>query len=222
MSVRSTEGSQGFSTRPRRGGARRACPEGLSTPAASAVFRRDGDAWTIAYEGKGLRLKDAKGVQYIACLLRDPGAEFHWADLAAGGETESARGGDASAIAAGLGDAGEVLDAPARAAYRQRLQDLESELAEATQWADTGRSEKLRGEIEFLREELSAAYGLGGRTRKAADTSDRARKAVTSRIRETIERIGKEHPALARHLENAIRTGTFCRYQPDRPLRWEL
>jgi hypothetical protein len=105
---------------------------------------------------------------------------------------------------------------------RQRLQDLEAELAEATQWADTGRTEKLRGEIEFLREELSSAYGLGGRVRKAADTTDRARKAVTSRIRESIERIGKEHPALARHLENAIHTGTFCSYQPDRPLPWKL
>jgi hypothetical protein len=127
-----------------------------------------------------------------------------------------------SEIVAGLGDAGERLDAPARAAYRQRLRDLEAELTEATEWADTGRAEKLRTEIELLREELSAAYGLGGRARKAADTSDRARKAVTSRIRETIERIGKEHPALARHLENAIRTGTSCSYQPDRPVSWEL
>jgi tetratricopeptide (TPR) repeat protein len=205
-------------------GAERVAPalEASSMAAASAVFRRDGDIWTIAYEGKGLRLKDAKGVQYIACLLRRPGEEFHCADLAAGGETVSARGGDTIAIAAGLGDAGDRLDAPARAAYRQRLQDLEAELAEATQWADAGRAEKLRSEIEFLREELSAAYGIGGRARKAVDTSDRARKAVTSRIRESIERIGKEHPALARHLENAIHTGTFCSYQPDRPVPWKL
>ncbi len=201
-------------------------PEALPTPATPAVFQRDGDFWTIAYEGKRIRLKDAKGLQYIAHLLRHEGQEFHAGDLAAGGHAgsppEPARGGDAGEIVAGLGDAGERLDAPARAAYRQRLQDLEAELAEATQWADTGRAQKLRAEIEFLREELAAAYGLGGRVRKAADTSDRARKAVTSRIRETIERIGKEHPALARHLENAIRTGTFCSYQPDRPLRWEL
>src|SRR5262249_57463664 len=108
---------------------------------------------------------------------------------AAGGEPLPPRGGDATAIVAGLGNAGERLDASARAAYRQRLQDLEAELAEANQWADTGRAEKLRGEIEFLREELSAAYGLGGRARKAADTSDRAPKAVTRRIRETIARI---------------------------------
>jgi tetratricopeptide (TPR) repeat protein len=202
------------------GAERVVAPEGRPTAAASAVFRRDGDVWTIAYEGKGLRLKDAKGVQYIARLLRRPGEEFHCADLAAESESESARGGAASTIAAGLGDAGERLDTSARAAYRQRLQDLEAELAEATQWADAGRAEKVRGEIEFLREELSAAYGLGGRARKAADTSDRARKAVTSRIRETITRITTEHPALGLHLENAIRTGVFCSYVPERSPEW--
>jgi hypothetical protein len=199
-------------------------PSPLAVPAA---FKREGDFWTIAYEGKRIRLKDAKGLQYIAHLLRHEGREFHAADLAANAEAPPAlestqSSSETGEIVAGLGDAGERLDATARAAYRQRLQDLETELAEATQWADTGRAEKLRGEIEFLREELSVAYGLGGRARKAADTSDRARKAVTSRIRESIERIGKEHPALARHLENAIHTGTFCSYQPDRPLRWEL
>ena len=52
--------------------------------------------------------------------------------------------------------------------------------------------------------------------------SDRARKAVTSRIREAIARIGKEHSALALHLGNAIHTGTFCCYRPERSLDWEL
>jgi hypothetical protein len=37
-----------------------------------------------------------------------------------------------------------------------------------------------------------------------------------------IDRIGKEHPSLARHFENAMRTGTFCSYQPDRPVRWDV
>jgi predicted ATPase len=70
--------------------------------------------------------------------------------------------------------------------------------------------------------ELSAAYGVGGRARKAGDVADRARKAVTSRIRETIARIAKEHPALGRHLDNAIRTGIFCSYSPDRSPNWSL
>jgi tetratricopeptide (TPR) repeat protein len=192
-------------------------------PIASTHFRREGDFWTIAYDGKDIRLKDAKGLQYIAHLLRHDGRELHAADLAAGVELSPSTGqSDAGEIVGGLGDAGEVLDAQARAAYRQRLADLEAELAEATQWADAGRAAKLQTELEFVRDELAGAYGLGGRARKAADVGDRARKAVTSRIRESIDRIGKEHPALARHFENAIHTGTFCSYQPDRPLRWEL
>jgi tetratricopeptide (TPR) repeat protein len=199
-------------------------PVAQQTTPTAAIFQREGDFWTIAYEGTRIRLRDAKGLQYIAHLLRHEGRELHAADLAAGvdGGPPSLTGSDGGAIAAGLGDAGEALDPSARAAYRQRLQELEVELAEATEWADAGRIAKLRAEIDFVRDELSGAYGLGGRARKAADVGDRARKAVTSRIRESIDRIGKEHPALARHFENAIRTGTFCGYQPDRPIRWEL
>jgi hypothetical protein len=67
-----------------------------------------------------------------------------------------------------------------------------------------------------------AASAALGRARKAGDVADRARKAVTSRIRETIARIAKEHPVLGRHLENAIRTGIFCSYTPDRSPNWEV
>ena len=27
---------------------------------------------------------------------------------------------------------------------------------------------------------------------------------------------------LARHLRNAVRTGTWCVYEPEAPVRWEL
>ena len=63
---------------------------------------------------------------------------------------------------------------------------------------------------------IDSTFGLGGPARRAGDIANRARKTVTSRIRGTIARIGKEHATLGRHLENAIRTGTFCSYQPDR------
>ena len=63
---------------------------------------------------------------------------------------------------------------------------------------------------------IDSAFGLGGRARRAGDIANRARKTVTSRIRETIARIGKQHAMLGRHLESASRTGTFCSYQPDR------
>jgi hypothetical protein len=187
------------------------------------VFRQDGDFWTIAYEDKHLRLKDAKGLQYIAHLLRHEGQELHAAELAAGIAAASAPAlGGEREVSHGLGDAGEVLDAQARSDYRRRLGDLQEEAEEATRWGDIGRAAKLREEIEFLTEELAAAVGLGGRVRKVGDVADRARKAVTSRIRETIARILREHPTLGRHLGNAIRTGLFCSYRPDRTPGWEV
>jgi len=166
---------------------------------------------------------NAKGLRYVAQLLRHEGREFHAADLAAAADIEApaVREPDGE-VSLGLGDAGEMLDPLAREEYRQRLEDLRAELDEATRWGDSGRASKLGEEIEFLTQELSAAFGLGGRARKAGDVADRARKAVTSRIRETIARITKEHPVLGRHLENAIRTGVFCSYTPDRSPLWEV
>lgn len=37
------------------------------------LFRRDGDYWTIAFEGQLVRLRDARGLRYLATLLQHPG-----------------------------------------------------------------------------------------------------------------------------------------------------
>ena len=62
---------------------------GQSTGAEAAgggsgnAFRREGEYWTVRYNGSVARLKDAKGLRYLARLLADPGREFHAVDLAA-------------------------------------------------------------------------------------------------------------------------------------------
>src|SRR3989442_1351773 len=43
----------------------------------TAVFRREGELWTIAFEGAAFRLRDTKGLHYIAALLAEPGRERH-------------------------------------------------------------------------------------------------------------------------------------------------
>src|SRR6266508_279914 len=35
----------------------------------TALFRREGEFWTIAFEGSGFRLRDTKGLHYVAALL---------------------------------------------------------------------------------------------------------------------------------------------------------
>ena len=55
------------------------------------LFRREGDYWTLAFGGTVVRMRDAKGLGYLARLLRHPHREFHVLDLLAG---DAPRGGD--------------------------------------------------------------------------------------------------------------------------------
>jgi predicted ATPase/class 3 adenylate cyclase len=51
---------------------------------SAAVFRREGEYWTIGFQRTVIRLKDTKGLQYLQKLLTAPGQQFHVLDLAAG------------------------------------------------------------------------------------------------------------------------------------------
>jgi len=106
--------------------------------------------------------------------------------------------------------------------YRARLAELREELDESTTAGDAGRAERARDEMELIARALSAAYGIRGRARTAGDPADRVRKAVTIQIRRTRERIRAVHAPLARHLENALRTGFVCSYRPEHPVEWQL
>ncbi|MBI4518825.1 MAG: hypothetical protein HY699_23775 [Deltaproteobacteria bacterium] len=50
------------------------------------VFRRDGEYWTIEYQGAVLHLRDCKGLQYLALLLQRPGERVAAGELADRGE----------------------------------------------------------------------------------------------------------------------------------------
>jgi hypothetical protein len=213
-------------------------PPAPDTPDSATVFRREGDYWTIAFAGHVARLKDTKGLQYIAHLLRHPGQEFHVSQLiAAIGDAGAdlapgASGGpidwDARASDAiherGLGDAGPVLDPKAKAEYKRRIDDLRSELEEAERSNDPGRAQRAREEIEAISEQLAGALGLGGRDRHAASDAERARLAVTKRIKAALAKIRDANPALAQHLTAAITTGYLCSYAPkvDMPSSWSI
>jgi hypothetical protein len=126
---------------------------------SKGLIRREGDYWTIAYDGAVVRLRDAKGLRYLDHLLRHPGRLFPIGDLlTAGWRTE--RGEPPRK------DAPRVVPAP------------------------------------------------------ASPEAERVRKAVTNRIRQTVQRIRAVHASLGLHLDNTVHTGTRCVYTPDRPTRW--
>jgi hypothetical protein len=194
---------------------------------AHAVLAREGDVWRLDYEGRTLRVRDAKGMRHLALLLANPGIEFHAVDVATaaeGGAAPGARGAEGLAVQAGTGDAGPALDSQAKAEYRTRLEDLRAEIEEAEAFNDPERAARAREEMEFIAHELSAAVGLGGRDRRVASASERARVNVTRALRREIRRIADEDASLGRELETTVRTGTFCAYEPDprRPVAWDV
>ena len=202
-----------------------AAESGASTPAtdgATGTFRHEGDYWTIAFEGDGFRIKDSKGIAYLARLLERPGQELHALDLAGSRAANTTSAAPGELHVASEDGAGPMLDDAAKAAYRTRVDELRSEIAQGEEWNDTERVAKARAELEALTSELAAAVGLGGRDRQSASATERARVSVTRAIRNAIDRLSAESPALGGHLEATIRTGTYCSYTPDprAPITW--
>jgi hypothetical protein len=194
----------------------------VPVPRAHHAFRRDGEVWTLTYHGREIRMRDSKGLRDLHALISRPGTAVAALDLAAapGGHRVGASHGPD--VLHPPSDTGEVIDAQARAAYRQRLRELDEAAAEADAAADIERSARIAAERDVLVAALTEAYGLGGRARRSGSVAERARTAVTARVRDAIRRISEAHPELGRHLARSVRTGTFCVYEPDQPVRWSL
>jgi len=205
-----------------------------------AILRQEGEYWTVGYGANAFRLKDTKGLAYLARLLRHPAVEFHVLDLAGGiagqhhdDETRQSahclpRGDEylekAGIHVGGLGDAGEMLDDTAKAAYRRRLSELREELEEAKELGNVERAEKAEQEIDALTSELSRAVGLGGRNRRAASASERARQSISKTIKSVVEKIAQSDARLGDIFSRCVKTGNFCSYQADPalPIAWEF
>lgn len=179
-----------------------------------ATLRREADGWSVRFGADTFQLKDTKGLAFLHALLTHPGQDVHVLDLVA----------DAPAPRApAAGDVG-LLDPSARAAYKERLDDLRDELDEAERFNDQERASRAQREIEFLTDELAKAVGLGGRDGRAAAAAERARVNVTRTIAAVMKKILAASPGLGEHLAASIKTGYLCSYAPDprMPIRWSL
>ncbi|MCW3003970.1 MAG: hypothetical protein JWQ20_3268, partial [Conexibacter sp.] len=200
-------------------------------PAAGpgATLRREGEIWTVTGADGVVRLKDRKGLQYLATLLEHPDVEVHAIDLVNGPVDAAARGAVAIAdrgdtVLGDGGDAGALLDEVAKSAYRARVAELREELEEAERFHDVERAARLREELDFVGTELARAVGLGGRDRRAGNAAERARVNVTRAIRGAVRAIAEHDARLGHHLERSVRTGIFCAYQPgpEGPDSWRV
>lgn len=201
-----------------------ACRDGLQgllaevqpdAPAASPVvppgpsLTREGDVYQVVFAGRRVAVKASKGMDDLATLIGSPGREFACLELA----------GSALADA---GSADPVIDETARREYETRIRDLQEEIDEHEASNDVARAERARHELDAIVDHLTEALGLGGRTRTHTDAAERARSAVTQRLRSSIKRITEHHPELGAHLADAVTTGMYCSYRPDPMVEWTL
>jgi hypothetical protein len=108
-----------------------------------------------------------------------------------------------------------VLDRTALSAYRRRLAELDEELSAARDDNDDARARRASDERERVLAELRRSTRPGGASRTLGPTTnERARKAVTARVRDAIKRIAQVLPEFGTHLDRTIRTGNLCRYDP--------
>jgi non-specific serine/threonine protein kinase len=192
--------------------------------ADAVTLEREGGYWAVRHAGTVARLPDSVGLRYLDLLIRNPSRELAALDIIQLASATPAGAAPASTAPAGAAPpdlaqhpvtaaaADDVLDARALAEYRRRLAELDDDLAEAERWNDTERASRARAERDFLLAELASATGIHGRPRHLAPESERARVNVTRAIRSAIGKIRTHNPGAAAHLDQAVRTGTYCSY----------
>ena len=166
--------------------------------------------WLVGHAGSTAPIPARKGLVHLHTLLSQPGTGIDALALAGGAVIES--------------DLGLRADATALAAYRRRLRDVEDALDQADVDGDASAGKRLVAERSALLAEVSAATGLGGRTRQVGGSAERARVTVRKAIAAAIEVVSTADPVVGRHLASQVRTGFTCSYEPDadQPIAWEL
>jgi predicted ATPase len=184
-----------------------AAARGAETAPARRV-RRLGDVVEFTFDGRTVSLRSSKGIADIVTLIEAAGRDVHCVELAG--------------VTVEQSSTGEIIDRAARQQYEQRIRDLQAEIDEAEANSDYARSYRYQTELDTLIDHLTAALGHGKRNRRAADSAERARSAVTHRVRAALRQIAGSHPALGSHLTHAISTGVYCAYRPEHPVPWTV
>ncbi|MEM7325247.1 MAG: hypothetical protein AAF531_19310 [Actinomycetota bacterium] len=183
-----------------------ATPDDVTAVAARPRLQLNDRGATVAWGGTTVELRAMKGLRDLARLIEVPGREIHVLELMGASVAES--------------DLGPVLDGQARRQYEDRLRELQAEIHEAEDANDLGRLESTQDEFDAVVAALGEGLGLGGKDRRPGATAEKARQAVSWRLRAAIKRMESVLPDCGRHLRHSIQTGAFCRYEPETDPGW--
>lgn len=180
----------------------RTVPRPAHPKSSAGAWIREGTSWALTFAGRTVRIPDARGLADLAVLLSHPGRKVAATDL--------------MSVTADSSDLGPVIDSQAPRAYEQRTSDLPEALDETQPPGNLARTELPRPDFDQFIDHFAAGMALARRERRTWSSVERARSAVTHRIREVIGKITHLHPALGRHLEHTVHTGRWCVYVPGK------
>ena len=134
-------------------------------------FACEGDYWTIQFAERDVRVRDSKGMRYLAELLAHPGREISAGALASGQPVDHVSVGearDAALVERADSDVGPLLDAQAKSAYRARLAELESDREEAERHRDPERAARAPSSTRRSSSSSPARWGAADATGASA------------------------------------------------------
>ena len=174
------------------------------------LFRREGPAWKIVFEGRFLTGLKGKGFTYIHYLVLKTPDPVYIPDL--------------------IGLCGEVglpnissqklIDHKSSRDYLTRIDELDNEITEAERNNDIGQKEKAQQELELLRELLNDDK----RGKQFVNETTSARDRIAISIRRALAQIEIHDKPAAEHFRSALSPiKTFHpSYSPHTPIPWDF
>lgn len=176
----------------------------ISQPEISSnLFSQEGDVWRIQYLGKQVHIPHSKGLADLSNLIQHEGEEVKAEEMA--GVQVDQRSVD-------------VIDKASLMDIKDRLEQIESSLVNSV---DEYEINSLKEEYDQLTSYIASSIDHRGRIRLKGSASDKARSAVTQRIKSAIKKFEQVHPELHRHLTTSVKTGLFCSYKPHQSPNWK-
>lgn len=195
-------------------------------------FHRDGETWTLSFQGMTVSVAHCKGMTDIAQLLRNPDTPVSAITLMTGDlsspaepseyRTMSKEQLEESGMHISRGQSG--LYDPVDKQWVDKLEGARKEvltkLRRAKEMRDNAEVHCLSKSLRLLDKPLKEARGFGGGSRLQKSDADRASDAVRKRIRFALGRIQEKHFILAQHLDSSIKRGSELIYSPVQLVNW--
>ena len=180
-----------------------------------------GDYWELRYQGSFALVEDSRGLRYIAILIQHAASAegpLHATELVA--FATGPRNGPIE-----LGVKHPMLDSVAEQQLIKRLEEIAFQRNTAESRGDYESVEHIEEEADRITDELAKMHTPAlsrGRRGTFSDAGEKARKAVSKAIKETISRISSlpQMQDLAGHFSKTIRKGQWLSYTGS--LSWEV